>query len=150
MKTKQTKFFAGMSFFTISLTVILASIVHFYVLGIRAFIAGGILLVLMGVLAGIFMKTDSKPVLLIYGFICSLIIIGFGLVSGFWNHAVKDFLAYLHGGLPPIMAKLFMSPEIGSVFFEMAGILTFAASLFAAYYTYQFIRNTLKESNYGK
>ena len=69
------------------------------------------------------------------------IVVAFGFVGGFWNHAFKVVVVALHdGAVPAELVGLFMSPEIGSVAFESLGILTFAASLIAADDGYRFAR----------
>lgn len=132
---------AGLSLAGISTTVILASITHAYEFGFRAFIAGFIVIALLCGMNVLFRRTRSKFFLVFYGLLNAWVIIGFGLINGFWNHAVKVFLNLLHNGyLPPFLAKLFMTPQIGSFFLESVGILTFVMSIFAAYYGYRFIK----------
>lgn len=132
---------AALSLAGISATVILASITHAYKFGYRAFIAGFIVIVLLCGMNILYRHTKNKVFLVFYGLLNAWAIIGFGLFNGFWNHAFKVFLNYLHNGyLPPFLAKLFMSPQIGSFFFEGAGILTFVMSIFASYYGYKFIK----------
>ncbi len=131
---------ARLSLAGISATVILASITHAYEFGIRAFIAGFIVITLLCALNIQYRRMRNKVFLVFYGLLNAWVIIGFGLFNGFWNHSVKVFLNYLHTGyLPPFLAKLFMTPQIGSFFFEGVGILTFVMSIFAAYYAYKFI-----------
>ncbi len=148
MKTEQTKFYARMSLLSVIITVIPASIVHFYEFGYRAFIAGAGIILLICVLFFMYRRTKNKFFILAYGIINAFIIIGFGLINGFWNHAFKIFLTYLHNGLPPLLSKLFLNPQIGSFIYETMGILIFAASMFAAYYGYKFIRDIIKEENH--
>lgn len=79
--------------------------------------------------------------LLFYGLVNAWVIIGFGLVNGFWNHALKASLYYLHNGyLPPFFAKLFITSQIGSFFYEGVGVLTFITSIFAAHFVYKVIK----------
>lgn len=132
---------AALSLAGISATVILASITHAYKFGYRAFIAGFIAVALLCGMNILFLRTRNKVFLVFYGLLNIWVIIGFGLFNGFWNHAFKLFLNYLHNGyLPPFLAKLFMTPQTGSPFFEVTGILTFIMSMFAAYYGYKFIK----------
>ncbi len=132
---------AVLSLATISATVILASISHVYEYGYRALIAGLIGIALLCGMNILCLRTRKKVFLVFYGLLSAWVIVGFGLFNGFWNHSFKVFLYYLHNGsLPPFLAKLFMSPQIGSIFFESVGILTFVLSVFAAYYGYAFIK----------
>lgn len=132
---------AALSLAGISATIVLASITHAYQFGYRAFIAGLIVIALLCGINLLYRRTRNKAFLVLYGLLNAWVIIGFGLLNGFWNHAFKVFLNYLHNGyLPPFLAKLFMTPQIGSAFFEGAGILTFVMSMFAAYYGYKLMK----------
>jgi hypothetical protein len=132
---------AALSLATISATVVLVSITHAYEFGHRAYIVGLTVISLLCGMNILYLRTRNKVFLIFYGLINAWIVIGFGLVNGFWNHAFKVFLYYLHNGsMPPFLAKLFMTPQIGNPFFEGAGIVTFVMSLCAAYYGYAFIR----------
>jgi hypothetical protein len=132
---------AGLSLAAISATVILSSTTHAYESGYRAFLAGLIVIALFFGMSILYRRTKKKYFLVLYGLLNAWVIIGFGLLSGFWNHGMKVFLYYLHNGsLPPFLAKLFMTPQIGSPFSEGAGVLTFFMSVFAAYYGSSFIK----------
>ncbi len=132
---------AALSLSAISATVILASITHANEFGYRTVIGGLIIIASLCVLNILYLRTGNKVLLAFYALLNAWVIIGFGLVNGFWNHGMKIFLYYLHNGsLPPFLAKLFMAPQIGSPFFEGAGILTFVVSIAAAYYGYKFMR----------
>ena len=146
---RQTAPFAKLSLVSVTLTVIFATITHAYDYGLghSALIAGCIVVVICSVLNILYQRTRNKAILLFYELLNAWIIIGFGIVNGFWNHAFKVFLNFLHGGyLPPVMARLFMNPKIGSVFLECVGILTFVASMFAAYYGFKLVPG--KQSTY--
>ena len=132
---------AALSLAGISATVILASVTHVYEFGHRAFIAGFIVIALLCAFNILYRRMRNKIFLVFYGLLNAWVIIGYGLFNGFWNHAFKVFLNYLHNGhLPPFLAKLFMTPKIGSSFFEGVGMLTFVMSMFAVYYGYKFIK----------
>ncbi len=132
---------AALSLAAISVTVILTSITHAYEFGYRAFIAGFVVIALLCGMNFLYRRTRNKAFLVFYGLLNAWVIIGFGLFNGFWNHAFKVFLNYLHNGyLPPFLAKVFMTPQIGSFFFEGAGMLTFVMSMLATYYGYKFIK----------
>lgn len=132
---------AGLSLAGISATVILTSITHAYGFGYRAFVAGFIVIAFLCAFNILYRRTGNKVFLVFYGFLNAWVIIGFGLFDGFWNHAIKVFLQYLHNGyLPPFLAKLFLTPQIRSSFFEGVGVLTFVMSMFAAYHGYKLIK----------
>jgi len=140
MQENKTNFFSKLSLISIALTVILTSITHAYELGSRALIAGGILIIIMGVLNIFYQCNTNKMLFVLYALLNAWVIVGFGVINGFWNHVFKIFLTYLHNGhLPPLLAGLFSDSKIGSIFFESVGILTFVASMFAAYYIFQMV-----------
>ncbi len=114
---------AALSLASISATVVLASITHGCEYGNRVYIVGLIVISLLCGLNILYLRTRNKVFLVFYGLINAWVVIGFGLVNGFWNHAFKASLYYLHNG------SLFMAPQIGSPFFEGTGILTFVISL---------------------
>lgn len=142
-ENKETTPFANLSLLSITLTTILASISHAYEFGYHAFVAGFILLFLLCALNILFQRTRSMISLLFYGLVNAWVIIGFGLVNGFWNHALKVSLYYLHNGyLPPFLAKFFITPQIGSSFYEGVGVLTFIMSILAAHFGYKLIKES--------
>lgn len=136
----QTTTAIKLSLLSIILTVIFASITHFYEFGYRAFIVGLVFMFILYVLNTQYQRAKNNVLLVAYLLINVFLIIGFGLVNGFWNHTFKVFISFLHGGeLPPFLAQLFLSPQTGSAFYESVGALTFFASMFAAYYGYKLI-----------
>lgn len=138
MQENKTNSFANLSLLSIILTVILAAITHAYEFGYRAFVAGGILIIILGVLNMFYRRAKNKMIFILYAFLNAWVIIGFGIINGFWNHAFKVFLNYLHNGyLPPFLARLFSDPEVGSSLLEGSGVLTFVASMVATYYIFQ-------------
>jgi hypothetical protein len=132
---------AALSLANISATIVLASITHATEFGYRAGIAGLTGIALLCCVVVLYRRTHKKVFLVFYGLLNAWVIIGFGLVNGFWNHAFKVFLTYLHNGaLPPFLAGLFMTPHVGSFFIEGAGALTFVLSMVAAYHGYAFMK----------
>ena len=118
-----------------------AAFTHSYVFGPLAFLAGGIVIALLFTLGFGYQRNGKRVLLLPYALINLWIIVGFGIVGGFWDHAVKGILCALHGGaVPPSLEPWFTSPDLGSAVFETAWILTFLASLAAAVFGYRFIR----------
>ena len=132
---------AMLSLASVSATVVLASITHAADYGHRVFIAGLIVIALFWGMNLLYIRTGRKVFFLFYGLLNAWVIVGFGLVNGFWNHGMKMFLYYLHNeSLPPFLAKLFMTPQIGSFCIEGVGVLTFVVSMFAAYYGFKFMK----------
>ena len=76
-----------------------------------------------------------------YGGFALLMILGFGIADGFWNHTVKMIIFFLRGSERANMVGL-PFPSVGSTFHEVTGVLTFVATLFAAYFSYRFMANT--------
>jgi len=142
MKNQSQANYANISLISTGLTILFATVTHAYKFGHPAIVVGTVILFLFYFLNYAFQRWGNKFVLLVYSLLNLWIIIGFGLVNGFWNHTVKVSLFYLHNGLlPPFLAQMFSDPRIGNSTLETAGILTFAASMFAAYYCYELIKN---------
>lgn len=148
MKSRRPAPPPGLSLICVTLTVILASIDHFYLFGSRALVAGFGAIVLLHVLIFLFWRTRNKAFLMIYGILNGFILLGFGLANGFWNHACKLFLTYLHNGMPTPLAHLFSHPTVGCFVYEGSGTLAFVTSVFAAYFAYQFVRDSVREKEH--
>lgn len=142
-QTHKTKIhaLATLSFISILLTVIMASMHHIPTFGHLAIVLGVAVGLVFLIIRAVFQYTRNEGVLLIYGLLNIIIIVGAGLIDGFWNHAFKLFIYHLHGGyIPPLLIHLFQNPAIGTLWYEATGILTFISSMFAAYFTYRFFR----------
>jgi hypothetical protein len=136
----QTPPFAWLSLFSIVITVTLATVTHSADFGFPSIIAGSAIALLLTVLNIQYQRTLSRALLVVYLLFNAWIIIGFGVINGFWNHAFKVFLIYLHGGyLPPLLAGLFKDTGLGSFFMESLATLTFVASIVASYFCYKLI-----------
>ncbi|MDP4103324.1 MAG: hypothetical protein Q8935_00105 [Bacillota bacterium] len=132
--------FAWLSLVSIALTVLFASATHAFQFGIHAIIAGFFVLLILGILNTLYQRTKNNVFLIFYELLIGWIVIGFGIVNGFWNHALRLSLYYLHGGmLPPPLAKLFPDVKAENFTLETLAILTFIASIFAAYYGFKLI-----------
>lgn len=132
---------ASRSLLSIAVTASLAAITHAYDFGIPAFIVGAVIIATLIALSRRYRRTGSRPAVVLYGLLSLWIIGGFGLVGGFWNHAVKGTLMAANGGaLPSGLEPLFMSPDLGPPVYEVGYILLFAASALAAYLGYRFVR----------
>jgi len=136
----------------------ITTIHHIYELGFGMLIPGLILIVLPYTLSLWFKRTGNKLSLWLYGLLNAFVIVGFGLADGLLNHTLKTFgynvLLSMHGGDVQLVKRIFsLSPPIvGDFFLESTGILTFIASLFAAYFGYRFIqaRRAVKVANLEK
>jgi hypothetical protein len=135
MNNKQLSANMWKSLYSVTATLILGGVDHAYRYGYHAIIAFTVIILVTFGLVFAYKRTQSKGVLGLYGLLSGFAVIGFGLVNGFWNHAAKVLLTFLHNGeLPPLLQKLFISPGMGGALYEGLGILTFIASLFAGYY----------------
>lgn len=122
---------------------LLTSIHHLDELGV-SFLVPAVLLVSLPVfLMWWSLKHRSRVARLSYGILVTLIVLGFGLQDGLWNHTVKMTVFFLRGADRAEMAGL-PFPAVGSVFHEVTGVLTFVAAIFAAYFGYQYITKTRK------
>ena len=135
--------YASLSLISIIATAVLTSIHHFYEVG---FLAVVLVLLFIGspiLLMQQFRNTERKVFLWLYGLLNTWLVIGLGLVDGLFNHTFKllsfqvHTLLALHGGSTKTVEKAFE----GNLIYEGTGILTFIASMFAAYYGYKFIQS---------
>jgi len=134
--------YSARSLYSVSATVLLASVTHAYDFGLPALVVGVVVVGALYLLRRRFLYTGGWGAFTIYGLLNLWIIAGFGLVGGLWNHTVKMALIQ-HGGIPAGLEGLFMRPEAGSVLFEGSGMLTSLTCLIAAYFGYWFVRAAL-------
>ena len=136
---------AGMlSILSVSMTAALAAFTHAYDFGGAALAVGGIAIVLLTTSGLGYQRSGNRAWMLFYALLNLWIIVGFGIVGGFWNHAVKVVLCAVYGGtLPSSLEAWFISLEPGTVVYEAAGILTFVGSMAAAVFGYRFVRSRL-------
>jgi hypothetical protein len=123
--------------------LLLTSIHHLEELGISFLLPAVFLVGLPPILMWWVLKQPSRAARLGYGTFVALVIIGFGLGDGLWNHTVKMTVFFLRGADRANMAGL-PFPPVGSVFHEVTGVLAFVAAIFAASFGYQFLTNTGK------
>lgn len=122
---------------------LLTSIHHLDQLGI-SFLPTAVLLVSLPlILVWWVLQQPSRAARLSYATLVTLVIVGFGLQDGLWNHTVKMAVFFMRGADRAEMAGL-PFPPVGSVFHEVTGVLAFVAAIFAAYFGYQFITKTRK------
>ncbi|MBI3787083.1 MAG: hypothetical protein HY276_02400 [Ignavibacteriales bacterium] len=149
--------YASLSLTSTIITATFAATHHVYEVGFHAIFLVIIFMVLHALLMRWFKRTEKKSSLWAYGLLNTWLVVGFGLVDGLWNHILRPLgfslhaLMSLHGGGSPAVEKAFE----GSFIYEVAGALTFIASMFAAYYAYKFIqtarrsRTTSEQNNEG-
>ena len=139
MQSDRTAALAMLSLVSVSSTSALTTVHHFYKLGAGAFAVGLMTLVLPVVFLWWFRNTQRNLPLLLYALVNLWIIVGFGIIDGFWDSAVK---VYFSNFLFPD-SRLFIRAPLGSFVFEASGILTFIASMFAAYYGYRLFQTVI-------
>jgi ABC-type branched-subunit amino acid transport system substrate-binding protein len=132
--------YARMSLLSVTSTAVLTTVHHFYKLGNGAFILGVVIIILPAVFLNWFRKARTAWPLILYGLMNAWIIIGFGIIDGFWDSTVKVYFSnFLFRN-----SRLFIRSPLGSFPFELTGIFAFIVSLFAIYYGYKFLRAVIK------
>ena len=132
---------ARLSLLSIELTAAVTTVHHLYKLGLGAFGLGTVLIGFPIAFLLWFRSTKRGLPLILYGLVNLWIIIGFGIVDGFWDSTIKVYFAnYFFTS-----SRYFIRLPLGSYLFEVTGVLTFVASLFAAYYSYKFITTVITE-----
>jgi hypothetical protein len=146
MKTRYSLDYDGLSLLATLLTVAFAVVVHFAESGSAVILVGFILSALFTALWLAIRKTGSGMAAAAYGILSLVPVLGFGIVNGFWNHLVKLLLVSLHGGaLPPLMAGLFLSPNLGSPLVEILGVLMFPTAIVAGIASARFLNEARRD-----
>jgi len=120
---------------------VLTSIHHLDQLGISFLVPAILLVSLPPVLMVWFLKRLNRTARWTYTVFSSLMILGFGLDDGLWNHTIKMIVFSARGASRANMAGL-PFPPVGSVLHEVTGVLAFVATLFAVYFGYRFLVET--------
>ncbi|MBI3586211.1 MAG: hypothetical protein HY088_03670 [Ignavibacteriales bacterium] len=134
--------YASLSLVSTIVTATLTSIHHAYEIGFAAVILVLLFIVSPALLMRGFRNTGKKGFLWAYGLLSTWLVVGLGLVDGLWNHIIRPLgfqlhaLLSLHSGGTKVVEKAFE----GNFIYEGTGMLTFVASMVAAYYGYKFIR----------
>jgi hypothetical protein len=119
---------------------VLTSVHHLDELGIMFLGPALIITILPLVLIWLWARKPGRPLLWAYGVYLALMILGFGLYDGFWNHTLKMSIFFLQGAHRNLMTTSFpFFPPVGSTFHEVTGVLTFVVALYAAYLGYRFL-----------
>jgi len=131
------------SLWAASLTAAFAAVTHAYIFGPPA-LAVGVGGVAVLVALGLRHRRTGRPVWLWMYLLLNLwLVLGFGLVGGFWNHVVKVVVLLHHPqGMPPELGGLFIDHVMGTAGNEVAGSLTFLSSIAAAYYARRLLLGT--------
>lgn len=141
--------YASQSLMSIIATAVFTSIHHFYEI---RFLAVVLVLLFIGspiLLMQQFINSRKRLFLWIYGILSIWLVIGLGLVDGLFNHTMKllsfqvHTLLALHGGGTKAVEKAFE----GNLIYQGTGVLTFVASMFAAYYGYKFVRTSMQSNS---
>jgi ABC-type branched-subunit amino acid transport system substrate-binding protein len=140
-ETKQTitnpvRQYGRLSLLSVTLTAVLTTVHHYYKLGNGAFVLGMIIIGLPIAFLNWFRKTKATIPFLLYVLVNVWIIIGFGILDGFWDSTIKVYFSnfLFHN------SRLFIRSPLGSFPFEVTGVFAFVLSLFASYYGYKFLK----------
>src|SRR5215470_9415040 len=132
--TNQIHRFARLSLLSIIITAIFITVHHVYKLGPSAIILGSTIVGAGVLLLRWFRKTKGLAPLILYGLLNVWIIVGFGLMEGFWDSTIRVFFSnFLFSD-----SRLFIRSPLKAYPFEVSGVLTFIASLYVLYYGSKF------------
>ena len=130
-------------------TGFLTTVHHAYELGFLALVQVLVAIVLPYLSMRWFKQTGSTVALWLYGLLTAWLVFGFGMVDGLWNHTMKSLGSYMktvvlsvHGPMSSGGAPAVDPAVAGNLIYQGTGILTFIASVFAAYYGYKFIQES--------
>lgn len=136
--------YVKLSLISTIITATFTIIHHSYEIGFLAIFLVFLFVVFPTLLMQQFRNTGKKVFLWVYGLLNTWFVIGLGLIDGLFNHTIKllsfqvHALLALHGGGTKVVEKAFE----GNLIYQGTGVLTFVASIFAAYYGYKFIRTS--------
>jgi hypothetical protein len=126
---------------------VLTSVHHLDELGVILLGPALLITILPLVLIWRWTRNLSRSLLWGYGIYLALLILGFGLYDGFWNHTLKMTIFYLVGADRSLMAHAYpYFPPVGSIFHEVTGVLTFFVALYAAYLGFRFLASNLNKA----
>jgi len=121
------------SLVSVVLTAIAITLNHLYTLGAGAVGLGGALVALSAASWWRFRAKADRRALAAYLLLNLWIVVGFGLIKGFWLTTLNIFV----GTLLSSMSTSFPRPSFSSIGFEMSGVVMFIGSLFVLYYGIQ-------------
>jgi ABC-type branched-subunit amino acid transport system substrate-binding protein len=137
---------AQFSLLSIWLTAVAITINHLFALGPKAFGLGAVLVIVPTLSLFWFSKSKSRVALALYMLMNAWIILGFGLLKGFWDSFLRVFV----GSLLSSVSTSFPKPVIGNALFELSGLLMFIGSGFVLYTLVRFIRARQQEVDGAK
>src|SRR5881397_4134821 len=117
---------ARRSLISVTLTAVMITANHLYVLGPKALGLGAVLLVGPVALLWWFRNTRSSVAFAGYLLMNLWIVVGFGLLKGFWADTLPVFI----GSLLASLSTSFARPTLAPVWVELSGIAMFIGSLF--------------------
>lgn len=146
MKAETNKY-ATLSLASTVLTGIFTSVHHSYEIGYKAIVLAVLVVVLPVLAMGWLKRTGSRVALWVYGLLTAWLVLAFGMIDGLWNHTINGLGSYvnnavlsLHGSMPGEGENVTADALAGNLIYQAAGVLTFIASAFAAYYGVKFLR----------
>ncbi len=141
---------AWLSLCGISATVMLSSITHAYEFASAVpYAVGATIVAFLYLLHRLYSRGHLRWAFVLYGLLNLFIIGGPGIWNGLWNHAVKlAARAHHEGTLPPALEPLIVSPDLGIVY-ETVAVLTFVASMFAAWFGFRYARVIVRGARVG-
>ena len=140
---------ALLSLTSIEALAVLASVHHLDELGI-IFLGPALLVIILPlILIWQWARKPGRPLLWAYGIYLVLMILGFGLYDGLFNHTIKMTIFFLNGAKLSAMRQFPFFPPVGSAFHEVTGVLTFVVTLYATYQGYRFLVPLLRTTKPG-
>src|SRR5213075_704818 len=127
---------ARASLLSVVATALMITLNHVYSIGPKAFALGAVLVMVPTALLLWYRATKSSVAFGGYLLMSLWIVVGFGLLKGLWGTTLPLFLG---AGLSALSTS-YAPPSVGSLPFELGGVLTFVGSLFVLYYGAQLIR----------
>lgn len=124
----------------------LTSIHHVDELGLSFLVPALLVVGLPLVLMRQVLTKSSRAALWAYDILVALVILGFGLSDGLWNHTIKMIVFLSRGASRVAMAGL-PFPPVGSSFHEVTGVLSFLAALVAAFFLWQFVMSFSRQTS---
>jgi ABC-type branched-subunit amino acid transport system substrate-binding protein len=125
------------SVISVLLTAAAITVNHSYTLGTGAFLLGATLVAFPAALWTWFRRTGSRSAFSGYLLMNAWIVIGFGMMKGFWDSTLPVFA----GTLLSSVSAAYPRPVFGAFGFEISAILMFIGSLFVLYYAIQLLSN---------
>ena len=126
---------ARRSLLSVIVTAAIITANHLYVLGPQAFALGTVLVLGPVALLWWFRNTQSAVAFAGYLAMNLWIVLGFGLMKGFWGITLPLYV----GTALSSLSAAYPRPTLGPYGFEASGILMFVGALFVGYYAYQLI-----------